>query len=133
MAKSIDLPGYFTCPQCVVKDNLYDSDVFFPVHLEPGLVLGGTRYCQICGEELLDVLVMGVHEKLLAGSLTWGGKHFLALVLRPRGIHEVTVACPCEHGGITRPFIFSLPAGDYWGMLAAFVTAHYPQLKAIIG
>lgn len=132
--KSIDLPGYFICPACVQKDLANDENEFDPVHLEPGRYVAGTRYCTLCAEEMLDVLTIKVNDALLEGPITWGGRHSISLGLRGGEIYKVTVSCPCEHGGITQPFIYNIPGfKGYRTFLAAFVAAHYSALKAIIG
>ena len=132
MAKTtIDLPGYFICPACVQKDMEYDDKTFCPVHLEPGRHVGGTRYCQLCAEELLDELVIKLHYQLLKGRVAFG-THSISVAL-DGGFYVVALECPCEQGGVTGPFVYNVPGfSDYWTLLAAFVAAHYLALKAII-
>ena len=136
MAKtsSIEPYSYFICPSCVQKDLEHDDITFCPVHLEPGTWLDGQHLCDLCEEELLDDLTIRVHDRLLRGRLTWGDQHSISFALRAGGIHEVTLACPCEHGGVVEPFVYSfLTFTDYWVFIAALVEEHYLALKAIIG
>ena len=132
MAKSIDLPGYFTCSSCVQKNLERDDDTFNLVHLEPGKALAGTRYCELCAEELLDELVIKVHERLLRGKFAWDTSHVLSFYMH-RGIYEVTLTCPCRHEGVRVPFVYCLTKfKEFWNLLASVVEQHYVDLKKII-
>jgi hypothetical protein len=132
--KSIDLPGYFTCPSCVMKDLVHDNVVFFPVHLEPGVVLAGTRYCQLCAEELLDGLVVRVDARLQRqGKIAWGTSHAISLSIGPGDTHVVTLSCPRQNGGLATPLKFNEPnLQSYQNLLASIVEAHYADLKRIM-
>lgn len=135
MAKTTTIEpfGYFICPSCLKKDAEHDSEAFFPVHLEPGKLVGDVKYCELCAGEILDAIAIEVHGKLLHGKVTWGDAHSIAFKKHAGNIFEVIFACPCQHERKTSPFRYYFASfSQYWDFLASIVELHYKDIKAII-
>jgi len=114
----------FTCPRCAERGEN-------AAHLGTGRIIGGIRYCRLCAGEVLDHVVMAVHAAMLSGPVTWHD-HSVSLRIYDGGIHEITIACPCWHGGSKKTrTIYPTTFGRYWDMLESFVEEHFNKIQEL--
>ncbi len=124
---------FFTCPGC---EQAGEESIH---HVKHSRVVEGVHYCTLCGDMLVDEMIMKVLVRACDGPIkfTVEGKHheLAASFMDPFGFiqYKLSITCFCP-GGCGKIEVYHPDFTAFWNQFTAFIEdqRHYSAIKVVV-